>query len=447
MATRFALLAVAGAAATLSGCSTEGGGVGFRGPLEIVLFGVPVGDTLRQTGLEFSIQSDATLPYKSVDVVVDPGTASQRTFSPDAAWLEEGPERFPVVVPGPLPNGSHLFELRVEDANGRRGSAKFTRVVKVPSVAYTLQFLGAGFDDSRAAGITPSGLIAGTLLTGVSPSQVGQIVAWNNGVRSQPRTQANVTTSSASNINNLGEIIGTATVSGSSVGVFWRGDSLEVLKVNDQSTFLTTDIDESHRALVLVVAGGLKPYFLDVHSNAATQLSIGAPNRMNGAGQIVYLSPQLYGTTINTVGGVTIKYVGMRPGRHERQFRGVTWDIFALNDRGDFLGTREGDPFLSHDDTAEYLDQRLPRGTYRTPGGYALSPAGDVVVVAGNDSLYVWSKVAGTRQLSFTNSGWKIDGLVGINVAGQLVAHGVNLLTNEKGALLLSPVSASARQH
>lgn len=447
MTAQRAFLVFACAGAALSACDVPNifGGRGGR-DITLTLVDVPRSDTLRQTGLEFGFESDGARPYRSVIVVADPGTPSERFFPTDSAWRAEAPERFPVVVTGPLSNGIHFFELRVVDADGQEAKAQFSRVTHVPDVAYTLQFLGAGFDDSRASGITASGGIAGTVFSGVSPSQTSQIVAWNNGTRAQPRTQSGITNSSALGINAHGEIVGNATVDGSSAGVLWRTDSLEVLSVNNQRSFQAFGIDDAHRALLM--SQSISLYFVDINSGSTTSVGLSpADLRMNGLGQLVSLSPQLYGTAVNTYGGITIRFPDMRPGRHERLFRGTRWYIMSINDRSEVLGTREGDPFLSQPDAVQYIDHLLPPAKQvGGSGAYTLAASGDVVSLRGTDSLFLWSREKGTRRITFTNPGWTLDGIGAMNASGHLLAHGVNTQTGRKGALLLSPANASAKR-
>jgi hypothetical protein len=402
---------------------------------------VPASDTLRQPGVEFTPTVSGPAGIREMYVLADAGTAAERRFDVSPLYFGgkpapyEQPRRVGVRVPPALPNGPHRLTLVVVDSTGATRDTTLRYVVHVPEVAYRVRFLGTlGGGDSRALDLNAAGDVAGDAPTAAG---VTRGFVWRGGVlRELPTPEPGP--SSAVALNDVGDVVGTARVGGTTAGVVWSGTAAPApLTVDGGQVDVVVDVNDAR--LVLGVSYRIGSVLYQLGSGLVTRLGPGpTPTAMNARAQGIAPTYSLYTDAIAAWGdGMRITLPPRRPGTGDIFGRGFRAYPIAIDDAGEVLGTMEGEHFLSQLTTARYLTQYLP-GTSR-----ALSPGGEVLAMAGprGDSLFVWNRATGTRRVLLADRDWTIDAVTRLNDRGVIAGHGTNARTGERGAVVLVPAA------
>ena len=406
----------------------------------IAVAGLPA--TMQQIGLDLIVQPRGQNPVRSLRAYVDSGSANEQSFGPfpaDSSQLVSGAINtdFHLWIPGPLANGSHALVFTTSDVTGRTAALRSTILVAVPVRAYKLTVIAVpGAIDTRANGINNSGVIAGSI---VNPDATTQAIRWSNGV---VQLLPGPASSSGSAVNDAGIVAGyVGSGTQNSIGV-WRDTILT--RLDGGSGFRDVQRINS-RGDVLFRVGGVAASQYTVLSGVfrdgvGTTLPAGEFfSDMNDAGALVGLS---------FIGGLENVYhaIGLPPVDfglptapligYEYHY-GVSSFARLINNAGQIIGDAANSPvpfFWGHG-TSYWTLNPFGLGTVA-----AMNNANQVLGQLTDGSIAIWTIGGSVARVSFDAAGWTIDLLKGINNSGQIIAHGVNVLTGHKAALLLDPM-------
>jgi probable HAF family extracellular repeat protein len=335
--------------------------------------------------------------------------------------------------------GDHTLTFAVEDVLGQRATAQRRFTVASLARSYALTFLGTnGGTDSDALDLNEAGDVVGYSL---SSSGSTRAVLWHGGAAIDLREDAGDESSRATAINASGEVVGFNSAL-CRRSFTWR---------NGEQTLLDgcglTAIDLNDRGSILFAGNQL------LHDGILEQLPTATADgyliqvrRLNGSDQAL----GSYFCCSGGGGGQSVTVIMTPGGAIERAlFVAQPGD---LNDRGDVVGVHSGGSVWEPNDGMVRLRGREPIELHWT-ARFSGNPYGVLRVInnpgravgfrggacAAACGLDLW-EAGRIYRLELTDPSWSVDRIARINDGGQIVGHAINLVTGQKGAVLLTPV-------
>lgn len=352
-----------------------------------------------------------------------------------------------------LPRGPATVRVFANDVQGRElGVGSVTVDVSVPVKQYALTYLGTlRGSDSRGAALNDRGQAVGTWSAGADSAHAW---AWDGARMIDLEAETGWTASSATGINEGGEVVGTFREAADACTRSFRfriGQDARARRLVEDCDHRALDVNDAGRVLVAAppvdLAVGPEGYLLDgqtrrrllPHPNTFTRYFLRLNNRDEALGAVHHsfytIAPALFtptGTPAITAVCIPVDLddtgrVATVSGCRSTQLLG----------NGTVAG-RE----LANLGAPNPYGQVNPSGMNNrgeAVGMYLLSSRMDA---AGQNRdvrrPFFWDG-ARSHDVSVADADWRVDAVVDVNDAGVVLAHATHTRTGQKGAVLLTP--------
>lgn len=344
------------------------------------------------------------------------------------------PKRLGWSILEPIPVGEHLVRIRAEDADGNRETLEWRVRLESGTRLYTVQYLGTlGGDDSEGLDLNDRGEVVGSARDAAGTDRA---VLWRDGTLVQ--LGQGLAASRATAISEEGIVVGTYQ-DDCRRSFLWKNGERRTIGECD------TAVDVNDRGTVLFAEKKVLRDGTLVLLESSTGEKMYAPVRVGAADLVLGV---IYGTCAGghcSFGPMLIS-PPYGPG-DVTAYREGGWAV-DMNGAGDVLAVASGGS--GQHGFAGYLiygDGRRAeirwRAVTNSHAGSVSAINRDGQVIGRTDSRsgekpFLW-QAGRFDRVEIQGGGWKLDKLVEINAHGQILAHGHNAATGERGAVLLTP--------